>query len=539
MSRNQANPNDGFGLAKDDEKLVGAQQRFGCEEDIHDAEEDVEEYFSAHSHISDQSETFIHDLDNDIVQILSEAENQRLNAKIDRLMAALASGRQLRFDRDLVTGAYDVSATYPSTSSSRETSNLEAQIAAAPQNFGNIISSRQEMMRSPSSIQYALTSSSYSSNMRYETWEEAVTAADKRYERENELAGSEWEDEIAAADLRFELEQGVSFQSGVKIRRALRLREQAMGDPRGRRLAVKGAVGVEIHDIYPITLDFTKTVQTSTPSIYSTDSQTARSFPIFKKTYPEMVRYAESWATTSESDEISEHVAPTDRVSEWLERVQTPPHVRTPMLLKGKSKDFKVFRDAAAGEGSPQGYKGVVSSHKILQDMSNLRRPGYLEHNSFAPTKKSAARPAPAQPSRLPPPAFGGAPNSQGRRSYIKSRWPGLLSPVSEQDSPAASDKPLCNPQRAAHFELALARLEGRVSPRPSSPIRRYVHHDGVYGEDVEVDLRLVRVRQPQPARHTEGPSVAQQFEHVLGEEVDPEAHFEYKGNEVDGLTWN
>lgn len=499
----------------EDEMLVGIQKRFGGERDVHDAGEDVEEYFSARSHISDEGDTFIQASDDDMDEILSEAENQRLNAKIDRLMTALTSGRPLRFNRDLMTGAFDVFARYPSTSSSVKTSNIEAEVAAAPQNFGNIISSRRQMMRSPDSILYSLTSSSLSSEMGHATWEEAVAAADERYERENELPVPSWEDEIVAADLRFELEQGASSRNEVKIRRGLRLQEQAVGEPRGRRLAVLGAAGVKIHEVHPLPLDFNRIVQNLTPSVYSTDSHIAHSSPLFRIAYPEMGQYAQSWATTSESDEVRELAAPTDRVSEWLERVETPREVRTPMLLKERSKNFNVFRDAAGGEGSSQSAENIAPTHQMLRDVSNLRRPGYLEHNSFAQTRKLADRPA---PSGLPPAVFGGASSTQGRRSYIKSKWPGLFSPVTEQNSPATLNEPLRHPVRAAHFELALARLEGRVPPKPSSPIRRYVHHDGVYGENVEVDLRTVRVRQPRPVRYTDGQSVAQHFEHAMGE---------------------
>lgn len=520
----------------EDGTLIGPQQRFGGEDNVYDAGDDVEEYFSARSHISEGDETLNPSLDDDITEILLEAENQRLNAKIDRLVAALANGRPLRFDHDLVTGAFHVFARYPSTSSSVKTSNLEAKIAATPQNFGNIVSNRRQMIRSPDSIQYPITSSSYSSKIHYATWEEAVAAADERYERENELPVADWEDEVAAADLLFELKQGATFLNEVKIRRALRLQEQAVGEPRGRHLAVVGAEGVEIHEINSIPIDFNKTVPTSTPSVYSTESQTAHSSPLFRMTYPEMVHYAESWATTSESDEVSEHVEPTDRVSAWLERVEMPPRIRTPMLLKRTTKDFNVFRDVAARDNSSQSARNNVSTPQILRDVSSLRQPGYLEHNSFALTRKSAERPA---HSGLRPTGFSRASNIPGERSYIKSERPGLLSPVPEQDSPASVDKPLGHLERAAHFELALARLEGRVSPRPSSPIRRYVNNDGVYGENVEVDLRIVRVRQPRPVRYTDGSSVAQQFEHALGEEVDPNAHFEYTGNEEDGLAWN
>lgn len=41
---------------------------------------------------------------------------------------------------------------------------------------------------------------------------------------------------------------------------------------------------------------------------------------------------------------------------------------------------------------------------------------------------------------------------------------------------------------RVSHFADALARMEGRIPPNPSSPIRRYVHPDEYYKENVELE---------------------------------------------------
>ncbi len=515
-------------IAMGQKKLIG---------NVRDAVDDSADYFSARSHVSDNVEAVISSPDSAAAHVLSEAENQRLNAKIDRLMAALTNGHSVRFERNLA-GEVDVFATHSVPSPSEGSNSLEANIAAAPQNYGNIISSRRQMIRSQNSTQGAMTSSTLSSEVHCETWEEAVAAADAQYERDYELPRTDWENEIAALDLRLELEQWAAFRNEVKIRQDLRLQEQAMGEPRGGRLAVMGVTGVEIHKVNPIPLDFSKIIQTATPSINSTNSQVARTSPLFGVAYPDSIKYAGSWATTSNSNDVSEPVAPIDRVWEWLERVETPTQGRTPILLRRTSRDFKVLRDTAVGDRNSQSYKDVESDQMILHDITNLRRPGYLNHNSFASTKPSADLHIRAHPSAVPPQVFAGAVNTHGRQSYIKSKWPGLLSPVAEQNSPVAPSRTIYSPERVAHCELALARLEGRVPPEPSSPIRRYVHDEGVYGDHVEVDLRIVRVRQPRPVRYPDGPSMAQQFERALGENVDPEAHLEHTGDVEGGLKW-
>jgi len=518
---------------KDDISIRDKQWSSG-EEDFCDAGEDYTGYLSARSHFSDDEEIPIPASDDEITEFFSEAEVQRLNAKIDRLIAALAGGRHIHFEHSPVTGYFDVVASNPTPSSDRGGGELEAEIAAAPQNLGNIISSRRQLLRSPNSIQYAMTSSSFPSEIGYKTWEEVIAAADERYEHERGLAIANQEDKVAAAELRLELEHRASLRDGIKIRRALRLQEQALGEPRGRRLAMMGPSGVEIHEISPIPLDFNKTLRTSTPSQYSSDSQIACISPLFLLNYPDMVRYADTWATTSDSDDVSEQVVPTDRISEWLEGVEMPPQARTPMVVKGRSKSVEVFRDTTAGEGSARSIQDAVSTDDILRDLSNLRRPGYLHHNSFAQEKTSLAGSLQqAKGSGLARRTFGRVPDTEGRQSLVKSKRPGLLSPVPEQDSPAPSDKPLEHPERVAHFEFALARLEGRAPPEPSSPMRRYVHTSGVYGGDVEVDLGIVSFRQPRPVRYTDGPCVAQQLEQALGE-----AHQEHSGNEKEELSW-
>ena len=53
------------------------------------------------------------------------------------------------------------------------------------------------------------------------------------------------------------------------------------------------------------------------------------------------------------------------------------------------------------------------------------------------------------------------------------------------------------DPQRRKHLDFALARLEGRAEPRNTSPIRRFVHPEGHYGEQVEWEKRPMKVVRP------------------------------------------
>ncbi len=64
--------------------------------------EDYIGYLSARSHFSDDKEISIPASDKEVADIISEAEVQRLNTKIDRLIAALTSGRHIHFEHNPV-----------------------------------------------------------------------------------------------------------------------------------------------------------------------------------------------------------------------------------------------------------------------------------------------------------------------------------------------------------------------------------------------------------------------------------------------------
>lgn len=57
------------------------------------------------------------------------------------------------------------------------------------------------------------------------------------------------------------------------------------------------------------------------------------------------------------------------------------------------------------------------------------------------------------------------------------------------------------DPVRASHFANTLARMEGRIPPSSSSPIKRYVHPERHYSDKVDLEHSSPTLRCPKPLR--------------------------------------
>jgi hypothetical protein len=79
-------------------------------------------------------------------------------------------------------------------------------------------------------------------------------------------------------------------------------------------------------------------------------------------------------------------------------------------------------------------------------------------------------------------------------------------------DGKAGETPPDQDSERAAHYAFALARIEGRVSPEPSSPIRRYVDYSEFYGNDVLFEEPPPTFGQPTPLRWIHRGELLQRF---------------------------
>ena len=445
-------------------------------------------------------------------RVLSDEENEGLNDKIDRLMAAIQDGRQLRFSPDPETGEVNISAAYNKEELDDVESDLEALIAATPENFGTIIrpGEHRRRMRSINSIISVGSSSSQ------------VRSRD---------SSNAWERAVAAANVRYALEHSSVVQGPTVIRRPLRPQLHGVDGNKGRYLAFMDKGKRKVSTISPIPIDFSKRPRATTPSIHSSGSELDCSSPLFEKSMKAMLKDTDGAAPDSGTQvELSEIQGLKDSISSWLQRVKTPPRGEKNENTKGKDRAFGVFEDDGGEISAVPKDIRPIPAVQALKDISNLRRPGYLQKNSFANDK--ALQDDSVRPTHLGSPfqSFGGALDRESRRGFIEKKWPALLAgnkrskkqnliqtgPLSDDDPSSATNEPQRSqlpgdstsaaqpaidedPERAAHFDFALARLEGRVPPLPSSPIQRYAIMKDVYGPDVQLESRRIRHYNPRP----------------------------------------
>ena len=442
--------------------------------------------------------------------LLSDDENARMNRKIDRLIAAIDDRRPIHFAPDATTGEVEIFSDHGVNHD--EGDELEDLIAASPENFGRIIrvGNGVRRIRSVNSLCHAESSDSWAST---------------NSERSSSNA---WERAVAAANVRFSLAHGQDDPVMSVVRKPFRGMRIGNGGRRGRRL---------VRTVAPIPLDFNKPLRMSTPSIHSNGSEQDTSSPLFAKSCERILR--ETYTAPPESAFERESFPSHSRLVEWA-FISEPRDVSSPKV-RGKENAFGVFREEPIGELPSKEIGKSALPSKALKDISNLRRPGYLQFNSFSKdTKPTIGQTGVAVQAAAPPPGFGGAPNAGSRRAYIKKKSPGLLedrrsgkmeeatrldgaarrrneqavgSPIdpsfyslTHARTSVADSSLNVNPIRQAHFDLALARLEGRALPPPPAPIDR--HPDWAALHDCDIPTQSQESHRPLPL-HGPAPSRA------------------------------
>lgn len=473
---------------------------------------------------------------NERSHVLTEEEDRLMNEKIDRLVAVIQAGRQLHFSPDSQTGKIDVSIPRDKSDSVEGRSDVKTGAIASPEHSGGMTrgdGGRQRLF-SPNSALFDSTNAS---------------------EVRSTSLSSAWENVLAALDEFYALEPGIEahFSSPVQEDNPREVRAAIKRD--GQYITYIEKDDVKIATVASIPLDFSKPPRKSTPSIHSTGSDLDCSSPLFEKSLQAFTRKTVRDATSSEeATYVSSNSDLRDSVFNWLKRVKTPPFFEKQISAAGKRQDLHVFRDGGKQQLSPKGDRRYLTASRTLKDVSNLRRPGYLQHNSFAQTgqvHKSMA--VPTRPATLGPEIqpFGRADDAESRRSSIEAKWAVSISnhnsrkelratrlqpkPIDETHStphihrrrrkyPSPQNSTLQDPNRTADFDLALAKLEGRGPPQQDSPIRRYADETGLYGPDVLVERRPLRHHHPVPMLLSPfGQSVAQRLEKSVAEVDDYE----------------
>ena len=444
-------------------------------------------------------------------RLLSDAENERMNRKIDKLIAAIDDRRPIHFEPDAQTGEVQIFADQEVIGQDID-HELEQDVAASPDDLGRRLRSDFGVrMKSPNSLRYAESNDSWASTISEST------------------SSNAWARDIAAANVRAALANGGEDLIEIPVRHPFRFWpvEEARQD---RRL---------VRNVSPIPLDFHNPLRTSTPSIHSNGSEQDTSSPLFGKSCERILRdtYSQPPESTfqresmdhSHLDELASISGSRDMPSLEACEAKTSNSAR---------RAFGVFQDDSNGVSLSKEIEKSTTRLKVLKDISNLRRPGYVQFNSFAKDAKSTDdRPGTPNSAKQSSTGARGLPNAKHRRAYISKRWPGLLNDLSNAgmielprlDGAArrrneqtigrpidtslyalsnmrtsVTDSPLSvDSARQVHFDLALARLEGRALPPPPSPIQRHPDWAALYDRDVQIEggYRPLPLHGPMPSK--------------------------------------
>ena len=445
-------------------------------------------------------------------RLLSDAENERMNEKIDRLVAAIDDHRPIHFEPDARTGEVQIFADREVIGQDNDY-ELERDIAVSPDDL-------ERRLRRGIGVRHVISPDSLRCAESNDEWASTISES---------TSSNAWEREIAAANVRYALMNGGVDLIETPVRHPFRWW------PVVEKRHDRGLGG----RVSPIPLDFHSPLRASTPSIHSNGSEQDTSSPLFGKSCECILR--DTYAQPPES--IFQRESMEHSQLDNLASISEPRDVASTEACEAKAsnsarKAFGVFQDDVNRVSLSKQVDKSTTRSKALKDISNLRRPGYLQFNSFAKDAKSTnnrAVTAVTGPASLV--GFEVASNRRSRRASISKRWPGLSADRSDGSMlglprldgaarrrneqaighpidtslyalshvrTSAADSPLSvNPTRQAHFDLALARLEGRALPPPQSPIHRHPDSAALYDRDVQIEggYRPLPLHGPMPGK--------------------------------------
>ena len=280
------------------------------------------------------------------------------------------------------------------------------------------------------------------------------------------------------------------------------------------------------HTISPIRLDYQRGRGFETPSLDSSGSLSELSSPLNQKSkrwpprakqamhsdnsppYKSPVATEEEWVSEDSNQKslASEQAGDNqygrehkiERVSSWLHRVKDALSKSNESPSKKIGRSVNVFREVPVKHVEGSAAKNTPSPTKALKDITNLRQPGYLRSNSLAGEKLRRDH-------------FREKLETQDKRGVAATQTAALQKETVESTRTTASSgseesrSPPCVLKPELHPEVmySLARLEGLIPPRPSSPfpIRRSIDDTSPYGSDIEIEMPPVGLATPQPLR--------------------------------------
>ena len=469
-------------------------------------------------------------------QIKSEDDSSSYHDKVNRLAIAFQNGRQVRFVPNGEYGSCDAFAADLEMDLDDPGNKIEGEGDKLPHDTREIIypGLREPIVNLPYSGARNRSRSTVFIADRDENDDNSKDIGSEDDVTNEKEHSREWEHEIAAADKRFEIDNGVSNQDCTVIRREPPPRKGHTRPIPGEIVALHGRAGVEWHHVSPIPLNFHKH-GLKTPSVHSNGTEQDCASPLFPKSCqtvlmqayrelsPDVERTSPEVSVESFDNRLAQNLPPPDiKVSKWLS--QQFSHGRHGISQTSYQRDdgkaLDIFEDGESERQTQRSPRKVMSSGDALKDVTNLRSCGYLRHNSFF-VEKNAAREKnqdvfAGQESldeaketliyQAPQPDASTVQEPSSLSSLASARQ--ALEGVVIGDSPSPSDSevskdendilPDVDSSRAADQAFALARLEGRVAPKPSSPIQTFVN---TYDMVVEVEDEGPSLPQPKPKR--------------------------------------
>ncbi|KAL8658539.1 MAG: hypothetical protein Q9226_000914 [Calogaya cf. arnoldii] len=492
----------------------------------------------------------------------SSRDPQSCSTRIDRLVKAVHRQQRIRYEPPEGGENVDVLVSSPHGSETGSPRSVTDQIAALPNIFGRIISPRcgtiaqsPDSSRSDDSFFYPTcsgpqnpsvqASSSATTSPALSNGGTTSVRVGPRIITETQRRDLEQRilDKIAAsvgnspnASSGTAVRRGNSANSAGKMHFSKNKKEDNGSDTTDsgyypfdpvdpKQLVAIGKNGEnKCHTISPIRLDYHKGRGFKTPSLGSSESCSEFSSPLDhrSKTIPfeagqigrsdDSFNYTSTVATTTDAWDPEDSQSPSsergnfqvelekkaERVFSWLHRVEDAIVESDGSPTKKFGKAVNVFREGPhkiVGE-SPQ--KATPGSAMALKDVTNLRRPGYLLKNSFTQEKVRREKllvKSKSQKQRIATTQTSALPHEFVVPTHTTASSEELSGPSTVMKSAGDEEQDL-------HPEVAysLARLEGRMPPRPSSPfpIRR---SSSPYGADVDVEIPPPDLTTPQPMR--------------------------------------
>ncbi|KAL8799388.1 MAG: hypothetical protein Q9182_005930 [Xanthomendoza sp. 2 TL-2023] len=286
---------------------------------------------------------------------------------------------------------------------------------------------------------------------------------------------------------------------------------------------------VRCRTISPIPLDFRRVRGLQTPSVGTSGSSSKLSSPPiqFSKRAPKSLRHirqpdilpaspvatTDAWLSQDSDQEFSHDgqaesekhqlQSPTliEKVLSWLHRDK---HTITESTV---SSGMKIGQAVSISRDEPGKAPGTCTRNrssrpdKPLADVTNVRQSVILGRTSFTQEK---ARRESIQANLEERKKLRLARIQAVHESHLET-GPGHVTATSSEETSASSTVKRVGKKDKLHPEITytLARLEGGVLPRPTSPfpIRRFRSDSASYGSDVEVELAPLRLRNPRPLR--------------------------------------